>query len=109
MRSRLRAFPECLAACGAECAESSGGQEVSREAVQVGGGGYGDLGVMAAGSARVMSGRGDRGDPRLRLRPPPGRGLRQVRAGVHGPGRLLEEGSVRAGSSRLCGAASLLR
>lgn len=38
VRSRLRAFPECLAACGAGC-RSSGGAEGARGGVQVGGGG----------------------------------------------------------------------
>lgn len=81
VRSRLRAFPEHLAACGAEV--SSG------------------LSPLAGG--------GENGGPVEAALPsglPLGFGVRQVRAGLHRPRRPPEEGPVRA---RVRGPEELLR
>lgn len=85
VRSRLRAFPECLAACGAEVSSHRAGQHLQGRKGCAGRGGS----KRAAGAAAAAT--------LTHPAPSPGRGLRQVRAGVHGPGRPPEEGSVRAG------------
>ncbi|KAK7803094.1 hypothetical protein U0070_001917 [Myodes glareolus] len=81
VRSRLRAFPEHLAACGAE---------VSSGPSRLAGGGE----DSSPGEAALPSGL------------PLGFGVRQVRAGLHRPRRPPEEGPVRA---RVRGPEELLR
>lgn len=99
VRCRLRAFPERLAACGAEVRSRGSGQHL-----RDGAGGGALAGGGRGGCAGTHGPRG-RGDPVPR-HPSPGRRLRPLRAGVHGPGRPPEEGPVRAG---VRGPAALLR
>lgn len=101
VRSRLRAFPEHLAACGAEVRSCRLGQ-----CLRDGKGPRGQGGDRRGAGSPQGDGRA-RGPPRSSPVPAPtGRGLRQVRAGVHCPRRPPDEGSVRAG---VRGPAELLR
>lgn len=85
VRSRLRAFPDHLAACGAEV--GSGRSRTCR----VAGSGEGGGGWLGRTDRRGL---------------PLGFGVRQVRAGLHRPRRPPEQGPLRA---RVRGPEELLR
>lgn len=101
VRSRLRAFPERLAACGTEVrSRQRGGKGCT--------GRGGARRLPGSGGGGLLADRRAQGPPRSSPVPvlSPGRGLRQVRAGIHRPGRPPDQGPLRA---RVRSPAALLR